>query len=183
MSGEAVDAPLALEQYAEDLRRTARARLGSRLRGRLDPSDLVQQTLLIGHAKRDQFRGATHAELRRWLLVILEMTLARAARRFCRCQPERALSLERSTDPSSARLDAWLACDDSTPSQQLDRGEQVFRLAAAMAALPDDQRTALELHHFQDLPVAEVAARMDRSVASVSGLLFRGGKALRDVLT
>jgi RNA polymerase sigma-70 factor (ECF subfamily) len=179
---EIVDAPQGLEHYADDLRRLASRRLSPHLRGRLDPSDLVQQTLLVGHERLAQFRGATHAELRGWLRAILDRMLMLAGRRFNRLPPERAVSLEWSMGQSSARLADWLAGDDSTPSHRAARGEQLLRLAEAIAALPVDQRTALELHHFHDLPVAAVAIRMDRTVASVTGLLYRGGKSLRQIL-
>jgi RNA polymerase sigma-70 factor, ECF subfamily len=82
-------------------------------------------------------------------------------------------------DESSARLEAYLDRHDSTPSRKAERAEQVMLLVAALAELPDDQRTALELHHLQGLTVPEVARRMEKTVASVTGLLYRGGKALR----
>ncbi len=67
MSGEAGGAPRALEHYVDYLRLLARLHIDPRLRGRLDPSDVVQQTLLIAHEKMAQFRGKTHAELAAWL--------------------------------------------------------------------------------------------------------------------
>ena len=51
-----------------------------------------------------------------------------------------------------------------------------------VAALPEDQKRAVEMHHLQGLPFAEVAARMGRSKASVAGLVFRGVLALRERL-
>ncbi len=158
MSSEAIDVPQSLERHAADLRMRAQARLGPHLRNRLDPSDLVQQTLMIGHARRDQFRGTTHAELRGWLRAILDQTVALAARRFHQFRPERASSLEQPIAPSFTRLGSVLPGNDSTPSHRAMRGEDLQRLADAIAALPTDQRIAVELYHFVDLPVAEVAA-------------------------
>ena len=48
--------------------------------------------------------------------------------------------------------------------------------------LPEDQRRAVELHHLQALPSAEVAELLGRSEASVAGLLRRGLKRLREVM-
>jgi RNA polymerase sigma-70 factor (ECF subfamily) len=182
MSGQTDSAARPLEQYTEYLHLLARLQLDSRLRGQLDPSDLVQQTLLRAHEKLDQFRGRTHAELAAWLRAILASTVALAERRYHRHKADRARSLDASLDRSSARLASWLASDASTPGRQAVRVEQLLRLARALAELPEDQRTALELHHFQGLSVPEAGRRMGRSVASVTGLLYRGGKAIRMLL-
>ena len=52
-----------------------------------------------------------------------------------------------------------------------------------MNHLPPDQRRVVELHHLKGLPVAEVAKLMDRTRPAVVGLLFRGLKKLRELLT
>jgi RNA polymerase sigma-70 factor (ECF subfamily) len=54
-----------------------------------------------------------------------------------------------------------------------------LELAEAISELPDDQQTAIELHHLRGLTVPEVCERMKRSPAAVAGLLRRGLKALR----
>jgi RNA polymerase sigma-70 factor, ECF subfamily len=179
MSVEGEGEPRALEQYADYLRLLARLQIDARLRARLDPSDLVQETLLIAHEKFIQFRGQSDAELAAWLRAILASTLAQAVRRFYRNEPERAQSLEGAIEQSSTRLESWLAEDQSTPSQKAMRAEQLVLLARALAQLPGDQRTAIELHHFQGLSVPAAARRMNKTVASVTGLLYRGGKELR----
>jgi RNA polymerase sigma-70 factor, ECF subfamily len=183
MTDQAGPEPRPLEQYAEYLRLLARLQIDPRLRGRLDPSDIVQQTLLIACDKQEQFRGRTDAELAAWLRSILVSVLAQQMRRLRKHQPEQARSLEQALDDSSARLDAYLARHESTPGRRLARAEQAMRLISALAELPDDQRIALELHHLQGLTVPEAARRMEKTVASVTGLLYRGGKALRQQMS
>ena len=51
-----------------------------------------------------------------------------------------------------------------------------------LAALPEEQRTAVEYKHLRGLPVTEVARLMGKSEAAVGGLLHRGLAGLRDLL-
>jgi RNA polymerase sigma-70 factor (ECF subfamily) len=92
-------------------------------------------------------------------------------RKVDRRKEDRRISLERALGESSARLEAWLQSNSTSRSGRFERQEQRLRLAEAMARLPMDQRTALELHHFQGLPVPEVGPQMGRTAASVAGLL------------
>jgi RNA polymerase sigma-70 factor (ECF subfamily) len=170
------------EMYRDYLRILARLHLDERLRGRLDPSDVVQQSLLMAHAHGDQFRGRTEAEYKAWLRAILANNLAMALRQYGRQRGERVQSLETALEQSSARLEAWLASDAPMPEQRAVAAEQLARLAEALDCLPDDQRTAITLRHLQGLSVAEVAGRMGRTTASVAGLLRRGAQVLRERL-
>ncbi len=140
MAHEAGDAPRLLEQYSDYLTLLARLQDSPQLRTRLDPSNLVQQTLLAAHQKLGQFRGGTDAELAAWLRVILANTLAQATRWFHRHGAERARSLEKALEESSGRLELWLACEESTAGRETARGEELLLLAAALASLPDEQR-------------------------------------------
>jgi RNA polymerase sigma-70 factor (ECF subfamily) len=180
MSQVDTDRP-ALEQYRSYLKLLARLQMDPRLRKKLDPSDVVQETLLQAHTKRDQFRGQCEAELTAWLRRILANTLAMSLRRYSRQRRDAALerSLEMAVEASSVRLEQWLTNDEPGPSQQAERNELLLRLASALEKLPDDQREALELRHLQGRPVAEIGQLMGRSEASVAGLLRRGLMSLR----
>jgi RNA polymerase sigma-70 factor (ECF subfamily) len=170
-----------LEAYRDYLRLLARLQLEPGLRGKLDPSDVVQQTLVKAHQNRDQFRGQTSGELAGWLRRILANTLIDAARKYQR-EVDLGCSLEHDLEQSSVRLEAWLAAEQSSPSEVMSRQEQLLRLAGALAQLPEDQRTAVELHHLRDGSVADIARLMDRTEASVAGLLRRGLQRLRELL-
>ena len=89
-------------------------------------------------------------------------------------------SLEAAVDESSARLEAFLPANTSTPSKAAVRNERFLGLAQALGRLPEDQRLAIELHHLSGFSLDETARRMDRSFTSVAGLLRRGLKGLRE---
>src|SRR5205809_710127 len=80
-----------LEHYREYLRLLARLQIDPRLRGKVDPSDIVQETLLLAHAKQEQFRGQGDAELAAWLRQILANQLAQALRHYTRQRRDVAL--------------------------------------------------------------------------------------------
>lgn len=171
-----------VESYQSYLLLLARLQLAPDFQGKLDPSDLVQQTMLKGHECRDQFRGSSHAEQLAWLRAILANTLTDAIRKLAPRGGMRERSLEAGLEHSSRRLEAILAADQTSPSQKVIRREQLLRLADALAQLPEDQRQAVELRHLQGVATAEIAQRMNRSVAAVGGLLQRGLRALRGSL-
>ncbi len=175
---------LAVEKFRDYLLLLARLQLGEQARGRVEASDVVQQTLLDAHRQRGQFRGATAAEMAAWLRRMLACNLADALRALGRQKRDaaRERSLEAALDESSSRLEAWLVSEGSSPSQHAQRGEDLLRLADALTTLPEAQREALVLHYWQGLTLAEAAARMGRTAASVAGLLQRGLKALRGLL-
>jgi RNA polymerase sigma-70 factor (ECF subfamily) len=182
----ATDDKLALERFQGYLVAIARLQVAARpwLAARLDADDLVQQTLLKAHAARDQFRGQSPAEMAAWLRQILTRTLANELRASGQARRDTAAerSLEAELDASSCRLDAWLAADQSSPSAPVHRQERAGALAAAVDALPPDQREVVLLKHCHGLALDDIAARTGKTVAAVAGLLRRGLARLRDLL-
>jgi RNA polymerase sigma-70 factor (ECF subfamily) len=179
MPRDASDRNWPLDHYRDYLHLLSRVGLDVRLRALADPSDVVQQTLLRAHARIGQFRGNSEAELLAWLRTILARQLADLARQAGQVRWEKKQSVEAALEESSARVASWLTDAQPSPGEQVQRREQLLRLAEALTRLPQDQREALELHHLEGFSVPEVGRRMDRSTGSVAGLLHRGLKALR----
>jgi RNA polymerase sigma-70 factor (ECF subfamily) len=150
------------------------------LRAKIDPSDVVQQTLLEAYEKRAQFQ----ADLAGWLRQMLAHNLVDALRAFGQQKRDvaRERSLEEGLRASSARLERFLADDGSSPSERVERQERALRLASALAALPEPQREAIVLQYWHGLTLAQIGERLQRSPAAVAGLLKRGLKRLRVLL-
>jgi RNA polymerase sigma-70 factor (ECF subfamily) len=174
-----------LEKFRDYLRLLARVQLDPRLRGKLDPSDVVQQTLLEAYQKRDQFRGSTEGEWLAWLRQALAHNLADALRAFGQAKRDvgREQALGAAVEASSRRLAAFLAAEQSSPSQRAERHERAVLLASALAALPEANREALVLHYCEEWPLSEIAKHLGRTPAAVAGLLKRGLKQLRQRLS
>ena len=136
------------------------------------------------HQALDEFRGEGEAALAAWLRQILARNLAMALRDHARAKRDvrRERDLQAALDRSSARLESWLAADQTSPSQKAERNEQLLRMANALAALSADQRDAVMLHFLHGLPLAEVGTRLGRSQAAAVGLIQRGLKAMRSHL-
>lgn len=174
-----------LERFRDYLRLLARLQLDARLQGKVDLSGVVQQTLLEAH--QALVRGLDHntAAQAAWLRQILANNLRDEVRKFVAAarDVDRERSLEAALGESSARLGSWLAANQSSPSQQAIRQEELLALAQALARLPEDQRLAVELHHLKGVPLAEIASQMERSKGAVAQLLFRALKQLREQLS
>jgi RNA polymerase sigma-70 factor (ECF subfamily) len=184
MATEPSDPAQGLERFRDYLALLARLQLDARLLGKVDLSGVVQQTLLEAYQALNRF--PEHNSVRvEWLRRILANNLRDEIRRLNAATRDvsREQPLEAALDASSARLGAWLAADQSSPSQQAIRQEELLALATALACLPEDQRQAVEWHHLQGRPLAEIAANFGRSKGAVAQLLFRGLKKLRELLT
>jgi RNA polymerase sigma-70 factor (ECF subfamily) len=173
-----------LEGFRDYLALLARLQLAPRLRGKIDLSGIVQQTLLDAHRAMDQLSRMTAEQQAAWLRKALACNLADEVRKLGTAMRDltREQSLEQAVEESSARLEAWLATDQSSPSEQAVRNEQLLQLAHALAQLPEDQRLAIELHHLRGRPVVDVARELDRSEGAAGALLARGLKKLRTLL-
>ena len=131
------------------------------------------------------FRGSTEAEFVVWLRQILASKLVNLARRYLGTR-RRDVRLERrlaeDLDHSSEALGAALLARTSSPSDRLVRRERAVLLADAIKSLPADYAEVIILRHLEGLSLAEVSARMGRSLDSVRKLWVRGIAKLRHIL-
>jgi RNA polymerase sigma-70 factor (ECF subfamily) len=174
-----------LELYRRYLALLARVQIGRRLQGKVDASDLVQETFLEAHRNFPRFRGDHEGQLICWLRQILAAKLADLVRHYLGTKgrdPRLEREIEDAFGRSSLLLDGGLIAPQSSPSHQAVRREQAVLLADALDQLPDDYREVLVLRHLEENTFPEVARRMGRSLDSVQKLWMRALARLRQVL-
>ena len=174
-----------LERYRRYLRLLTRLQIDQRLQGKVDASDVVQETLFQAHQSFSEFQGTTEAEFLAWLRTIMASKVANLVRRFLGTQ-SRDVRLERELrvelDHSSGGLERSLADSGSSPSEGATRRERVVLLADALERLPPDYREVMILHHLKGHPLPEVARQLGKSVESVRKLWARGLANMRTLL-
>ncbi len=174
-----------LEAHRNYLRLMARAILARRLQGKVDASDVVQETLFRAHERFGQFEGASEAELLAWLRRILARHVADLARRFGEDgarDAARERPLEDALDRSSHAIAQLLADPATGPSGRAQRRETAVIVADALAAMEPDHREVILLKNLEELDWDEVAERMGRSVGAVRMLWVRALPRLKPLL-
>jgi RNA polymerase sigma-70 factor, ECF subfamily len=173
-----------LEPFRKYLKVLAELHLDRKLRGKLDPSDVAQQTMLRAYSALGELRDARPEVLVAWLRRIRARTLADAAKHYDRDKRDIALerSLEADLDHSASGLAAWLAADHTSPSGRAERNEELLRMVEALAELPEQMREVVVLKHCQGWTLPQIAERIGHSVPSVASLLRRGLEELRNRL-
>jgi len=174
-----------LESFRGYLRLLARTGLDTSLRGKADPSDLVQETLLKAHRNFGQFHGQTEGELAAWLRRILINQLNDFVRGY-QMTDARQVGRERSLDElladSSAALVGLLVGGGPSPSESAERRELALVLAEALDELDEDYREVLVLRSLEERDWDETARCMNRTVGATRMLWARALKALRPIL-
>ena len=172
-----------LERYRSYLRILIDLQLRPQFRSKLDPSGVVQQTLLEAYEAKLSLPHDEH-ELMTWLRRVLANNLTDEIRKLesARRGGGLELSLEQSLEQSSLKLEAFVATDQSSVGNRLIRQERLLELTCAMSELPEAQREAIILQHWHGYTLAEIAERMGRSRVAIAGLIKRAIQSLREHL-
>lgn len=164
------------------LKMLAERQLPDALRGKVDPSDIVQQTLVDAWRGREGFRGDSHGERLAWLRVILTRVIIRNDRDLLRTAKRgqgKEQTLQAAIDRDSVCMEQLAVGEEPSPASQADHAEQTLLLADALQKLPDEYRQVLTLRHMEGLSHAEIAERMNRSPAATRMLWVRALEALK----
>jgi RNA polymerase sigma-70 factor (ECF subfamily) len=157
------------------LRLQAQQRLGPALAGRVDPSDVVQESLAQAYADLAQFRGADEGAWVAWLRAMVAGHAAKACRHHLAAKrhPEREAdgAGEFVPDPRAAAPDAAL----------LGR-EEAAQLAAAIDTLNPSMREVVVRRAFLNEPFVAVAGALGRTEGATRVLWVRALRRLRAAL-
>jgi RNA polymerase sigma-70 factor (ECF subfamily) len=147
-------------------------------RDRQEAEDLCQEVFLRLYRSRKSY--APTAKLGTWLYHITQNVARNAIRSRRRRPVQRWSSLpaeapwDQAEQPRRNRIEP--------PSRVLERRELARLVRAAVSDLACRQRTALELHQFQDHTYVEVAQAMAMSPKAAKSLLYRARNQLRILL-
>jgi RNA polymerase sigma-70 factor (ECF subfamily) len=177
-----------LTLYTNYLKLLVSAQMDDRLRGRVSPSDIIQESFYEAHRDFPQFRGQSPGEFVVWLRRIVVNNILRVVEQHVLTEKRdvrREISMEeigRRLEQSTVRLETLLAIDGDSPSGCAVQRENEIRLADTLARLPDDYREVIVLRHIEGLPFDDVGKRMNRSTGAVRMLWLRALRLLRERL-
>jgi RNA polymerase sigma-70 factor (ECF subfamily) len=174
-----------LEIYRNYLLVLASAQLNERLRGRVNPSDLVQETFLRASRHFGDFCGSSEQEWLGWLRTILRRCVLKMVHRQVVARKRsvlREVSLQEFATRSGSEAPGFasvVVSPGSSPSTQARRQELTSLISDRLSRLPGPCREVLVLRHLEGLSFQEVARRMGRPPGAVRILWLRALERLR----
>ena len=166
-----------LEMQRDYLRRLVDLRMEDELRGRVDPSDVVQETLIVVSRSVDDFLDRRPTSFRLWVRrkAIERLIENRRKHLADKRSVRRELNLSDASSMAVARN-----FFRGTQSRSLERGEMADRVRRAMGELGEMDREVILLRHVEELSTGEVAEmpQLDPDTASK-----RFGRAVRRLAT
>jgi RNA polymerase sigma-70 factor (ECF subfamily) len=176
-----------LSRHRDRLRRMVEIRLDTRLQGRLDASDVVQEAFVEVTERLDEYIRDPKLPLFLWLRLVVGERLVRLHRHHLGTQMRdagREVSLYPGALPaaSSAALAAQLLGRHTSPTQAFVRAERILRVQEALNALDPVDREILSLRHFEELTAAEAARVLGIEESAAAKRYFRALKRLKDIL-
>lgn len=176
-----------LQLYRNYLTILATTQLDRKLRRRVNPSDLVQDTMLAAHTDFTAFRGCSERELLAWLRQILINCLHHVIETHLKAKMRdmrREISVEQvgaTLDRSACNFTQMLADRGPSPSAPMQQRERAVALADQLSRLSPQYRDVIVLRNLQGLSFEEVADRMDRKPGTVRMLWLRAIEKFKQI--
>jgi RNA polymerase sigma-70 factor (ECF subfamily) len=173
-----------LGQHRERLRRMVAVRIDDRLATRVDPSDVVQEVLMVASQRLPQYVSNPSIPFYPWLRQIAWNCLVDLYRRHV-LAGRRSVDREQQpgiSDTSAALLADQLLASGSSVLGRLLRKELRARVRAVLGQLSAEDREILLLRHLEQLTMAECAAVTGISETAATQRQLRALKRLRRLL-
>jgi RNA polymerase sigma-70 factor (ECF subfamily) len=172
-----------LARHRDRLVRMVAVRLDGRLRGRLDPSDVIQEAYLEASARLPEYVARSDLPFFLWLRLLAGQKLAFLHRHHLGVHMRdagREVPLEPPT--TSAGMAECLAGRDPRPSEVAVGAELQRRYEAAIDGLEPLDREILSLRHCEQLTNAEAARVLGLNESAASKRYVRALEKLREVM-
>jgi RNA polymerase sigma-70 factor, ECF subfamily len=173
LAGQADRSALArlLGRHRRPLRQMVAARLEKRLAARVDPSDIVQETMADVVKRLPEYLSEQRVPYWVWLR---RLALQRLIwwRRFHLEATKRSVARDRTCGPfgvdlPTARLVDRLVATGTSPSEHAIRNQKREWVKAALELLAGDDRRVLKLRYVEDLSFAEIADQLELELGAV----------------
>jgi RNA polymerase sigma-70 factor (ECF subfamily) len=175
-----------LTRHRARLRRMVAVRLDRHLAARVDPSDVVQETLTEAARHLADYLRERPIPFYPWLRRLAWERLVKLHRRHIRTRMRSVTSEEAGAlglpDESALELASRVAGSGSTPSKHLVRAEEQARVQAALAQLTEREREVLVMRYLEQLSTREVAAALGIREGAVRARHLRALEHLRRLL-
>src|SRR5262245_18326168 len=174
--------------YRVRLKRMVHLRLNRRLQGRIDDSDVLQESFLDISRQFKEYVQNPQLPFFLWLRHMTGLKLVEVHRRHLGSQmrdADREVSLHRGGLPEadSVSLAAQLLGKLTTPSQAAIKAETRLYVQEALNSMDPIDREVLALKHFEQLSTSEIAEVLGLSKAGAGSRYLRALKRLRDILS
>lgn len=175
-----------LTRHRERLKRMVGARMDDRLLQRLDPSDVVQEAMLVAMQRLPQYFRERPVAFYPWLRQLTWERLVDLHRRHVlrqrRSVQREASGLLSMSNQSANEIAERLVTSDTGPSGQLLQGEMKDRIAKKLKSLPEKYCEVLVLRHFEQLSVAEAAEVLGIGHAAFKSRYYRAIQCMHERL-
>jgi RNA polymerase sigma-70 factor, ECF subfamily len=178
-----------LAGHRDRLRRMVALRLDERLKGRIDPSDVIQEAFLEATERRVEYaREAEPMSPFLWLRFLTLQRLQIAHRRHLGTRARdagREISIHGLASPmaSSAAIAAHLLGRETRASEVAIRLERKLRLQETLNTMDVIDREVLVLRHFEQLSNGECARVLGLCDDAATKRYLRALKRLKDILS
>jgi RNA polymerase sigma-70 factor, ECF subfamily len=175
-------------RHRDRLYRLVQLRFDPRLRGRIDPSDVLQESYLEAATRFGEYQQNPTMPVFLWLRFLTTQKLLQLHRVHLGVQARdagREQPLTRSGQPeaSSAAMAAHLVGQGTSPSQAAVRAEMRVRVEQALSGMEALDREVLVLRHFEQLTNSETAQILGLQESAASKRYVRALKRLKETLT